>query len=215
MTIESLLLFISIGFIAAITPGPAILLVSTHCIKYGLRHSIATILGNITGLFTLSLLAVLGLTTVILYSALVFFSLKLVGALYLVFLGVKLWRDGFLTASNTEIQKDNLKQSIKTPKLYRLYTQGLLISLSNPKAIGFTTALFPQFIDTNLPLAPQFLILILIFMSLSFSCLLGYGLLAVRARHRTKNTSAQRLVGKLFGAAFIGSGVALAFTTQK
>jgi homoserine/homoserine lactone efflux protein len=215
MNIEKLLLFFSIGFIAAITPGPAILLVSTHSIKYGLRKSIATILGNITGLFTMSLLAVLGLSTVILYSAPVFITLKLVGALYLVFLGVKLWRNGFLIVSNTVTNNDKLVQSSTVPKPYRLYSQGILISLSNPKAIGFTTALFPQFIDTNLPLAPQFLVLILIFMSLSFSCLLGYGLLAVKARHRTGNASMQRLVGKLFGTAFIGSGVALAFTTQK
>jgi homoserine/homoserine lactone efflux protein len=215
MTIESLLLFTSIGFIAAITPGPAILLVSTHCIKYGLRNSIATILGNITGLFTLSLLAVLGLSTVILYSAPIFIALKLVGACYLVFLGVKLWRNGFLIASNTVMSDHKLAQSSATPKLYRLYTQGILIALSNPKAIGFTTALFPQFINTNLPLAPQFLILILIFMSLSFSCLLGYGLLAVRARQRTQSSSMQRIVGKLFGTAFIGSGIVLAFTTQK
>lgn len=89
MTFESLLLFTSIGFIAAITPGPAILLVSSNSIKYGLRKSIATIPGNITGLFTMSLLAVLGLTTVILYSAPIFFARKLVGAFYLVFA----WRE--------------------------------------------------------------------------------------------------------------------------
>lgn len=215
MTIESLLLFTSIGFIAAVTPGPAILLVSTNSIKYGLRKSIATILGNITGLFTLSLLAVLGLSTVILYSAPVFIALKLVGACYLVFLGVKLWRNGFSIANNTVSNSDQLAKPVKPPKLHRLYSQGILIALSNPKAIGFTTALFPQFIDTNLPLAPQFTILVLIFMSLSFSCLLGYGLLAVKARHRAQNSSMHRLVGKLFGSAFIGSGVALAFTTQK
>jgi homoserine/homoserine lactone efflux protein len=214
MTIESLLLFTSIGFIAAITPGPAILLVSTHCIKYGLRYSIATILGNITGLFILSLLAVLGLSTVILYSEAVFTALKLVGACYLVFLGVKLWRNGFLIASNAVLSDQQLVQSDAKPKWYRLYTQGILIALSNPKAIGFTTALFPQFIDTNMPLAPQFLILVFIFMSLSFSCLLGYGLLAVRTMQRTRNSWMQRLVSKLFGTAFIGSGVALALINQ-
>ena len=122
MTVESLLIFTSIGFIAAITPGPAILLVSSNCIKYGLRKSIATILGNITGLFTMSLLAVLGLSTVILYSAPVFIALKLVGACYLVFLGVKLWRNGFLNTSDSVIKNDKLAQPFKTPKPYRLYT---------------------------------------------------------------------------------------------
>lgn len=215
MNIESLLLFTSIGFIAAITPGPAILLVSTNSIKYGIKKSVATILGNITGLFSLSLLAVLGLSTVILYSAPIFTALKFVGALYLIFLGVKLWRNGFLIAENTLIKSGTLEQPATAPKLYKLYTQGILISLSNPKAIGFTTALFPQFIDTNQPLASQFLVLVLIFMTLSFSCLLGYGLLAVKAQHQTENSAMQKLIGKLFGVAFIGSGVALALTTQK
>jgi threonine/homoserine/homoserine lactone efflux protein len=91
----------------------------------------------------------------------------------------------------------------------------LFISLSNPKAIAFTTALFPQFIQSELPLAPQFLVLVATFMVLSFSCLLGYAILAVNARQRSKNRWIQRVVGKAFGSAFIGSGIALAVTTQK
>ncbi|MFT5658230.1 MAG: homoserine/homoserine lactone efflux protein [Gammaproteobacteria bacterium] len=211
MTVENLLLFTSIAFIAAITPGPAIMLVSANSVKYGLQKTIATICGNITGLFVMSLLAVLGLSTLILYSAPVFFTLKLVGALYLIYLGIKLWRNGF----NTSDQAKKSEKTVVTPGVAQLYSQGIFISLSNPKAIGFTTALFPQFIDTDLPLAPQFLILIAVFMSLSFSCLLSYGLLAINASRRSNNLTVQKLVGRFFGAAFVGSGIALVFASQK
>jgi threonine/homoserine/homoserine lactone efflux protein len=204
-------IFISIALIATITPGPAIMLVSLNSVKYGINQAILTIFGNITGLFVMSLLAVLGLSTVILYSAPAFLAVKIIGALYLLYLGVKLWRSG-LNLSNAAIEETVEEE--QSPQNYRLYLQGLFISLSNPKAIAFTTALFPQFIDSRQPLMNQFLILVLIFMSLSFSCLLSYAILAIKTKHHTSNIFARKLTGKVFGAIFIGSGIALAFTSQ-
>ncbi len=95
--------------------------------------------------------------------------------------------------------------------------QGVFISLSNPKAIAFTTALFPQFIQPELSLAPQFLLLVSTFMFLSFSCLLGYAILASKAKKRIKERKicSQNLIGKVFGSVFIGSGIALAVASQK
>src|SRR5210317_715863 len=95
MNLDSWLLFASIAFIATITPGPAILLVTTHSVSYGTRRSVATMLGNVSGLFIMSLLSVMGLSTLILHSAPIFFAVKIIGALYLIYLGAKLWRHGF------------------------------------------------------------------------------------------------------------------------
>lgn len=159
----------------------------------------------------MSLLAVLGLSTVILYSAPTFLVVKIIGALYLLYLGVKLWRSG-LTFSNSKFEK--ISKIENPPKNYKLYLQGLLIALSNPKAIAFTTALFPQFIESSEPLINQFLILVAIFMLLSFFCLLSYAILAVKTKNHTSNIIAQNITGKIFGSVFIGSGIALAFTSQ-
>ncbi len=211
MDLENLLIFISIALVATITPGPAIMLVSINSVKYGINKSIITILGNISGLFVMSLLAVLGLSTIILYSAPAFFAVKIVGALYLLYLGVKLWRDG-LSFSDPGI--DNIVNTKNTPPNYKLYLQGLLIALSNPKAIAFTTALFPQFIESSQPLTNQFVILVSIFMLLSFTCLLGYSLLAIKTKNHTSNILARNFAGKAFGLIFIGSGIALALTSQ-
>ncbi len=213
MNLQNLLLFLSITLMATITPGPAIMLVSVNSIRYGIKNSVWTIMGNISGLFIMSLLAVLGLSTIILYSAPVFISVKIIGALYLIYLGFKLWSQGFNSAiKNPQSSGKNLV----TPLPRKLFFQGLLIALSNPKAIAFTTALFPQFIDSTQPLTMQFLILVSIFMLLSFSSLLGYAMLANKAQKQSVSKHGlQSIVGKLFGSIFIGSGIALAFVSQK
>lgn len=212
MNIENIGLFFSIALVATITPGPAIILVSANSVSYGVRKSILTILGNITGLFLMSLLAILGLSTIILNSASIFFVVKIVGALYLIYLGIKLWRKGFSLTSSVRAKEEGLKSS---PSVYQFYFQGLLIALSNPKAIAFTTALFPQFIDSSLSLAPQFFVLVLIFMTLSFLCLLAYAVLAVKAKNHSNDQRLPKVLSKVFALVFIGSGMALVFVRQK
>jgi len=212
MNFEHWLLFASIAFLATITPGPAILLVTTHSVTYGTRASVATMLGNVSGLFLMSLLSVLGLSALILHSAPVFFAVKMVGAGYLVFLGLKLWRQGFgLDAVRTAAES----ASPSKPKASRLYANGLLVALSNPKAIAFTTALFPQFIRPDQAMPGQFAILIVTFMVLSFVCLLAYAMMAAATRSRTAHIKVPGVMSKLFASAFVGSGIFLATASQK
>ena len=207
MTIETWLLFASISLAATLSPGPAVLLVTTHSLQYGPRRSIRTILGNITGLFLMSLFAVIGLSTLLLYSALAFSVFKTIGAAYLIWLGIRLWRRGMAAANPHDagrVQSDA-----------GLYRQGLLIALTNPKAIAFTTALFPQFITTGKPLSAQFLILAGTLMFLSFTCLLGYALASHRLNRHTGPMLSGKLTGKIFGGVFIASGAALAATGSR
>ena len=137
MNYDSWLLFTSIALMATITPGPAILLVSTHSVTFGTKYSVVTMIGNISGLFILSLLSVLGLSAIILHSAPIFFTVKLVGAGYLVFLGLKLWKNGFGLEAIQTAENGNEQ---RRPSIVKLYGNGLLVALSNPKAIAFTTA---------------------------------------------------------------------------
>lgn len=212
MSYDSWLLFASIAFLATITPGPAILLVTTHSVTFGTRYSVATMLGNISGLFVMSLLSVLGLSAIILHSAPVFLAVKMVGAAYLVFLGVKLWRHGF---GLEKIRAPGCREAPARPKLARLYVNGLFVALSNPKAIAFTTALFPQFIQSEQPMFMQFTILIVTFMFLSFACLWAYAYMAEETKSRSSHLKLPGIMSKVFGGAFIGSGVFLATATQR
>jgi threonine/homoserine/homoserine lactone efflux protein len=205
---QSWLLFASVAFIATITPGPAILLATSHSMAFGLKRAVFTILGNISGLFIMSALSVAGLSALILSSSTLFATIKFIGALYLIYLGIRLWRTGFTNAVHPK-EIGHVPSHRK-----KLYLQGLAIALSNPKAIAFTTALFPQFLNHEGSLLAQFSILVVTFMGLSFACLLGY---AYAAEHTTNKlfSSAPSYVSKLLGAGFIASGVALANATHK
>jgi len=212
MNYDSWLLFASIAFMATITPGPAILLVSTHSVTFGTKYSIATMLGNVSGLFVMSLLSVLGLSAIILHSAPIFITVKLVGAGYLVCLGLKLWRKGFGLEAIRGAEKGC---EPRRPSIAKLYGNGLLVALTNPKAIAFTTALFPQFIQPERSMTQQFSILIVTFMILSFVCLLGYAMMAEGTQKRTAQVKVPGVMSKVFGGAFIGSGLFLATASQE
>ena len=207
MTFTTWLLFTSIALMATLSPGPAILLVSTYSFHFGLSHAVATILGNVTGLLLMSSLSVVGLSALILHSVWLFTLVKVGGALYLIYLGLKLLRQGFMSP-----QQQGERPTMPTPSRSRLYAHGVMVALSNPKAIVFTTALFPQFIDAGQAVLPQFALLVMTFMSLSFVCLLGYGALAAGAARRTAGYVQGRLIGRVFGALFIAAGVILAGT---
>ena len=212
MSYDSWVLFASIAFIATITPGPAILLVTTHSVTFGTRCSIATMLGNITGLFIMSLLSVMGLSAVILHSAPIFLLVKTVGAVYLIYLGLRLWRHGF----GLETLRSACREDVRPrPRITKLYVNGLFVALTNPKAIAFTTALFPQFILPEQPVALQFTILIITFMSLSFACLFIYAVMAAETKNRSAHIKLPGVMSKVFGGAFVGSGVFLASASQK
>jgi len=212
MDFNSWLIFASIAFMATITPGPAILLVSTHSVTFGTKYAVATMIGNVTGLFILSLLSVLGLSAMILHSAPVFFTVKMIGAGYLVFLGLRLWRNGFGIEAIRVAENGDIRNR---PNILKLYSNGLLVALSNPKAIAFTTALFPQFIQPEQSMTQQFGILIITFMFLSFICLLGYAMMAERAKKSSAQIRVPGVMGKVFACAFIGSGFFLATASQK
>lgn len=210
MQLENWIAFTSIAFMAAAIPGPAILLVSTHSLQFGFLRSLFTVAGNITGLFIMSASSVLGLSALVKYSSTAFTVIKIIGAIYLVYMGIKIWRSGVqLSAVKGESDSDT------SFKAGSLYTQGVLISLTNPKAIIFTSALFPQFIVVNQPLLPQFLILVVTLMLCSITCLSSYSLLSQTLKSGTKQFVSSTVLGRIFGSIFVLAGGALALSNQK
>lgn len=207
MNIDTWLAFLSIALVATAVPGPAILLVITHNLQYGTARSLFTICGNITGLLLMSGCSVLGLTTLVMVSANAFTLIKTAGALYLIWMGIKLWRNGV----RLELSPDYVAKPASGKSLY---LQGILIALTNPKAIVFTSALFPQFIDINQPLMAQFPLLVLTLMACSILCLFGYSQLARQAKNRSQNRLSETGLGQVFGSMFIGAGTALAWSEK-
>ncbi|WP_421870589.1 LysE family translocator [Motiliproteus sp.] len=215
MSFESWLAFSSIAMIATLTPGPAILLVMTHSLRTGIGRACYAMAGNVSGLFLMSSCSVLGLSALVLHSSLAFTLIKTLGAAYLIYMGIKLWRHGIKLQTPTRAASiDESLHGGQPQSELHTYIQGLLVSLTNPKAIVFTTALFPQFIDIHSALLPQFSLLVGTFMLFSLLCLLGYALLAKRLLGGMAETTGQKL-SRIFGGTFVGAGLALAFSSQR
>ncbi len=182
--------FASTFFISA-TPGPNMLLAFQYGLNYGVKRTLWTLAGLSLGLFILLLSTLLGLDVISRQSPWLLTMIKLVGALYLIYLGVSSWRDSAANNSlmndtsvmSAEVsaelaissnQIDNIQQSDKlkprslssaavraVPSDWMLFRTGMWVSLSNPKAILFFAAFFPKFINFSAPLWPQYIMLTL------------------------------------------------------
>lgn len=169
----------------------------------GLRAVVPSTLGNVTGLSLLSAAAMLGLGMVLQSSAMLFMLLKVAGAAYLLYIGLR----HILGRSNIAPPSDTAAQAPRSAG--RLYLEAAMVATLNPKPILFFTALFPQFLNAAEPLLPQFFILTGIFTAMSLVSLLAYGSLAHRARRLLRQPRIVTWINRLVGAIFISFGLAL------
>lgn len=140
-----ILAFALAAFMLAITPGPDMALFLSRAIGYGRRHGLACLFGAITGLVLHSLLAAFGISILIAAAPAAFMALKIVGALYLVWLAIQAFRSGDTLA---------LASTGKSvPQLGHSYVTGLGINLLNPKIVLFFVTFLPQFVDPADPAA--------------------------------------------------------------
>ena len=177
MSLHSWLLYLSFVFVATATPGPAVFFIMNKSGLFGWRKASFSALGNITGLFVLGLVAVTGLGAVLKASETLFTLVRYVGAAYLVYLGL------MQIIQQPGRTPEEERNGLRRESGFRIFLQAFGVAVSNPKAIVFLTALFPQFIAIDRALAPQFTALILTLMGFSFFFLMGYALLAHQARH--------------------------------
>ncbi len=147
--------FITTFFISA-TPGPNMLLAFQYGLNYGVKRTLWTLAGLSLGLFILLLSTLLGLDVISRQSPWLLEGIKIIGALYLIYLGVVSWRDtgesGGLVEEAKELSADiaSTQTTVAAISDWRLFRIGIWVSLSNPKAILFFAAFFPKFIDLRL-----------------------------------------------------------------
>ena len=146
----------------------------------------------------------LGLGVVLQSSALLFGGVKLLGAGYLFYVGIRQ-----LTGRGVTLVPAAGDMPLAPPARARLFGEALLTASTNPKPILFFTALFPQFLDVRAPLLPQFLVLTGLFMGLSFASLATYSLLASRARALLARPRFSAWLNRSMGAIFVAFGAVL------
>lgn len=133
-------------------------------LNYGVRQTLWTLAGLTSGLFILLLSALLGIDIISRQVPWLLTVVKVVGGLYLAYLGIQSWRHAADKAGFSQATRDSAGRrvaSLPTKTPWQRFRQGVWVSLSNPKAILFFAAFFPKFINFNAPLLPQYLLLIL------------------------------------------------------
>ena len=210
MALHSWGIYLSLVLAATATPGPAVLFIMTLASLHGWRKAVFAALGNITGLLCLGIIAVTGLGSLLAASRFLFDLVKYCGALYLFYMGIKLFFQqggGFRFSSPMSPAGDISGR--------RVFAQAFGVAVSNPKAIVFLTALFPQFIHLDQPLLPQFSLLIAILMGFSFGFLMAYASLAHRAGAWLSDPVREGWVRRLSGTIFMGFGLVLATSSRR
>ena len=201
MSFEVWLAFCAASAILLIIPGPTILLVVSYGLGQGWRTALPTAAGVALGDFTAMTLSMLGVGALLATSATVFTVLKLAGAAYLVYLGVKLFRAG------GTLQATPRRDAASVAKMV---AHAWVITALNPKSITFFVAFLPQFLDRNADFWTQMLVFESTFLVLAFLNALGYALAASRARDLFASPRAISLFNRAGGTMLVGAGIATA-----
>lgn len=208
MSLHFLILFSITVFVASIIPGPSMLLALTHGINYGAKRTIASALGNVTITFIQASISIAGLGSILIASETLFQIIKLLGAVYLVYIGMNILR-----SSKSLLTDESDCFSRKIP-LKKMYIRAALVTVGNPKAVLFFTAVFPQFINTKSDFIIQFSVLMTICILIAFFCFMIYAICGQKLVAVFINHTIGNYIKKILGCTFIGAGIGLAISRE-
>lgn len=198
MTFAHWLPFAIASAILVAIPGPTVLLVVSYALGHGRRYALATTAGVALGDFTAMTASMLGLGVVLTASATLFTALKWVGAAYLVYLGVKLWR--------APVGEGDAPDTSET-RTGRIFAHAYAVTALNPKSIIFFVAFVPQFIDPHMAMTPQIVVFEATFLALATFNAFAYALLAAAARKVVRSQRVQRAINRTGGTLLIGAAL--------
>ena len=202
------LFFLGVSWALIIAPGPDMLYVITRGIAHGRRAGILSAIGVVCGILVHTTAAAFGLTLVLQTSALAFLLVKYIGAGYLIYLGIKAWRD-----------KSTFDLQTPTPLVTSgaLFWQGVLSNIFNPKIAIFFLAFLPQFVDQG----SSYVTWQMLFLGVTFACfglcfllVVGYSSGTI-GRWLTRRPQYTQSLQRLAGGILIGLGIRLALTEQR
>ena len=200
MSLNTWLVFVAAVFVLTVTPGPSVLMTVSTSVNRGFRQAVLAALGSTSAIVGIMLLSAAGLGAVLLASDLLFSMLKWAGAAYLAYLGF-----GTLFSTGNSLIFERQQSAPR-----RSFVQGFLVGASNPKALAFFTALFPQFIDPSRPQVPQFLVLCSTFVAFELFWLITYAALGSRAKRWLQKPGRAMLFNRATGGIFLLAAGALA-----
>jgi threonine/homoserine/homoserine lactone efflux protein len=202
---ESLLAFVVAMFLLSLSPGPGFLVVVGRALAGGFAAGLAAVAGLVLGDIVFLLLAILGLSALASVMGEFFLVVKILGAAYLIWLGVKTWR------SRSGLPRLEEPQAVRKAMPYwRSALLGFLVTLGNPKVILFYGALLPTFIDVGSLTVVDTAVMSAVVMTILFLVLGAYAFLAARAGRLVKSCRAVTWLYRISGGLLVGAGIAVA-----
>jgi threonine/homoserine/homoserine lactone efflux protein len=202
---DNYLLYVAIASATIASPGPGVVLSISNSLRYGFLGSLAGILGVAFGMLGIALLSATSVAVILSTSAFAFTLLKYVGAAYLIYLGIKMWRSS---------SKFNSDLKTKEKSNFSRFLKGLTITILNPKPIFFFIALFPQFVTVGNQNIYQFLLLVITFSILVIIIHCLYSASANMARKKLSTNKGSKLVSRVSGSFYIFFGLGLAASNK-
>ena len=164
--IAVLAVFIPTWFFISITPGMCMTLAMTMGMSVGVTRTLWMMLGEVFGVATVAILAVVGVASLMLNYPAVFAWFKWIGGAYLVYLGLRMW------LAEADLSQNKIKHSQLSS--INLISQGYITAVANPKGWAFMVSILPPFISLDKPITLQFMVLLGIIMLSEFICMLIY-----------------------------------------
>ncbi|MDP2520938.1 LysE family translocator [Neptunomonas phycophila] len=202
---ENYLIYVGVAIATILLPGPAVMLTLNNSIQRGILKSLAGILGIALAILLVAIISATSLGIVLASSAIAFNIIKIVGAAYLIYLGIKMFRS---EATNNDLFKE------QEGSFFKCFMEGFLVSVSNPKAVIFFMSIFPQFIDLTQEYTPQFILLAVTFSFLVIVIHTIYAVSASFAKSKLSSQNGSSLLNKISGGVFVSFGVGLAASSK-
>lgn len=200
------------GFLISLTPGAGAVNTMANSLEAGWRRSLWGVLGQQAALLVHVVIVALGLGFLVATNHWLFLAIRLVGAAYLVWLGVRLWLARPDTAA-PDAAEQAATEATEPGHLrpWAMFRRGLLVNLTNPKAIVFFLALTPQFIRLDRPMLQQYLVFGLTLVAIDIIVMWFFFAVAAKGLRRfIRDESGQRVLNRIFGTLFVAVGGLLA-----
>ncbi|MCG1041316.1 LysE family translocator [Mycetohabitans sp. B8] len=207
MTLHTWWLFVATVFVVSAIPGPNMLLMMSSGARHGLRRSSWTMAGCLSALVLMLSISAAGLGVCLQAWPAMFNALRVAGATYLVYLGIKAWRAPVEApphgaADTRPLERDAAHYVTR----FAMFRTGFLVGASNPKAILFAAALLPQFMNAAVPTWQQFSVLVPTFAVIEVGWYVVYAGCGSRIGERLRSRSMAKAFNRLTGGAFVGFG---------
>lgn len=200
--VAALAVFIPTFFFVSITPGMCMTLAMTLGMSIGVRRTLWMMIGELLGVASVAIAAVLGVASVMLNYPDAFAILKWVGGAYLIYIGVNMWRAKGKMSVDTSKPSDVSRKS--------LFTQGFVTAIANPKGWAFMISLLPPFISVEHAVAPQLLVLLGVIMTTEFLSILAYATGGKSLRLFLSRGDNIKWMNRIAGSLMVAVGVWLA-----